>query len=508
MAVQDVFTGPGGSSGNSGLSYPLRKLTVAQGLAVLATAGDRLIIAPGTYREGSLGAPSITLSNYTAGTVSVTNGSAVVTGSGTTWSGNIFANGIFQIQAIAHGTDGVTNGTGTFTSSAGNFQSGMIGMTIRINTKAAYLISAVGSTTSITLTDITGAAVTPSAGSSLTYDVGPESPYEISSVDSNTQITLKNKWSGPSLTGESYLAWRDVKIIGDESGALTDGIGGEIRLTGSDNDTSVTRASAFTTGRSNMTYRGIHFDMYSAGAITFTAGINCIFEQCVFHDTTGAISLTGALPGNTIRKCVVRASAASVTVYIALQHSSATQDNQAILVENLLLIGPTVNGNQAIGIARLGGVLVRNVDFINCATAVRVSTAGATGQCTSVNNCVLQADSVGFQGVATTDILEDYNAIYANGTARSNTSIGAHSQTYAGLFAAPLLTLGITTDIFDLMMSVSPLGSIAGLNAPVDDLYGETRAATSSWGCVQYSAGEVPIDRPPFPAGMRGGLAV
>ena len=173
----------------------------------------------------------------------MTNGSAVVTGSGTSWLANAFAAGVFQSRVLASGTDGVTNGTATFTSAAGNFQAGHIGYTIRIGTKGAYIISAVGSATSITLKNPDGSAPSPTAGSGLTYNVGPESPYDILSVDSNTQITLTQPWAGPTLTGIAYETWRPIKIIGDVSGYKTDGIGGIVRITGSDNDTSGTRYS-------------------------------------------------------------------------------------------------------------------------------------------------------------------------------------------------------------------------------------------------------------------------
>src|SRR5678810_511372 len=136
--MTDYFVGPGGNDANSGVDWTNRKLTVSGAHALSLVGGDDVLIGPGYYPElltlakggGSL---------YTTGTVSVTRGSAVVTGSGTTFTGNVFVNGVFQIRVLASGTDGVTTGTdATFTSAAGNFQQGHVGYVLSIATKAPY----------------------------------------------------------------------------------------------------------------------------------------------------------------------------------------------------------------------------------------------------------------------------------------------------------------------------------------------------------------------------------
>lgn len=475
------FVGVGGNNGNNGTTYALRRLTLTSAESLLA-AGDELRIAPGSYRE-TLTTTVAGGSAYSTGTVSVTNGSAVVTGSGSAWLANAFANGMFMASQLAHGTDGVANGTTTFTSAVGNFQAGHVGMTIRVNTKAAYTITAVGSATSITLSG------SPVAGSGLTYDVGPEPALEILSVDSNTQITLKEAWAAPSFTGLAYATWKDVKYIGDEDGQLTDGVGGEIRVTGSDNDQTSARGTGISCGSQYRTFRGIHFDGCSTVALTITAG-NGVVENCTAQNSAIGFQFSGASALNgTLRKCYCYPTTGQGAVSVT--HSS-TVDNAAIVIENCVLIGGNGSG---VAIVRFGGVLVRNLTIIGYVTAgIRVVTAPATGQATTTLNCVIQACASGIQATATSDMLEDYNDLVTNGAARTNVSVGSHSQAYLALMAMPLLTLGIHVPYPGALSPNSQVGAIAGFDPPGADMYNTARVATSSWGGVQYEATRRPND--------------
>src|SRR5262245_29685873 len=64
------------------------------------------------------------------------------------------------------GTDGVTNGTTTFTSASASFTSGDVDKLINIVGKGRYRISAFTNSTTITLSG------SPSSGSSLTWNIG------------------------------------------------------------------------------------------------------------------------------------------------------------------------------------------------------------------------------------------------------------------------------------------------------------------------------------------------
>lgn len=438
---------------------------------------------PGVYRLSATSAVS-GAAPYATGTVAVTNGSAVVTGSGTSWLANAFANGIFQVQVLAHGTDGVANGTTTFTSAAGNFQAGHVGMTIRIGTKAAYTIAAVASASSITLSG------SPTAASSLTYDVGPESPYTIQSVDSNTQITLSRSWSGPSFTGLSYLAWRDIVYVGDQSGVLTDGIGGMVRITGSDNDVATTRTNCIVCSNSQRTFRGLQLDG-SVSSLVSNTGANVVVEGCTFSDTgSDGVNISGAgASGVTVRRCASMHVAGNAVTYT---HSSTVND-AAGLVENCLF--QSSGGGVGVNSTRIGGVLARNITATGLTAGVKVTTSPASGQAMTINNCLLVGDLTGALATATTDTVPDYIGYFSNNTSRSNVSTGAHDQFGMMLMnGAPLLMLGLFTWVYAMLQALSEFASKAQFNPPGDDLFGAIRSATSSWGAVQYVAGQRPVD--------------
>lgn len=424
----------------------------------------------------------------------MTNGSAVVTGSGTSWLANAFAGGVFQLHVLASGTDGVTNGTATFTSAAGNFQAGHVGMTIRIGTKGAYIISAVASAISITLKNPDGSAPSPSVATALTYNVGPESPYDILSVDSNTQITLTQPWAGPTLTGIAYETWRPIKIIGDVSGYKTDGVGGIVRITGSDNDTSTTRSNCIAASAKNyFTIQGFALDLSSAPLMNLSSGCtNTIVQDCFFQhaaQTKQAFVCQGTgFTKNTIRRCRMIFSANAGNI-VHFSHSSAI-DNAACIAENCIVSG--AYGAYALNTTRVGGILFRNNIVICAQRGISVDTALSTGQAISAHNNIIQGCSTGLAGTSTGDIIADYNNLFQNGTARASVNSGANDNSSASLFLHTLLLSGYrmpSTEVVSLS-NYSTLAAKAGFNPPADDFFGLPRPATNaknSWGAIQFN---------------------
>lgn len=445
-------------------------------------------MAPGVYREtGTIGSSGG--SSYTTGTVSVTQGSAIVTGSGTSFTGNAFVAGVFRIHKLASGTDGVTNGTATFTSAAGNFQSSMIGCTIRINTKAAYIISAVGSATSITLKNPDGSAPAPTSATALTYDVGPESPYEIASVDSNTQLTLTRPWTGPTLTGVAYETWNPVSIIGDVTGVETDGVGGVVRVTGSDNDQTATRSAVITaTSKNYVTIRGLTMDTSLSEMLTTLTCTNWIIEDCsLSHSSGDLITTNGATQANyTIRRCFLFDAKNFIGIHFT--HSS-TVNNAGHLVENCLVVPGT--RHYGINSTRIGGITVRNCTVYGCENGIIVLAALSAGQAMTVNNCNVFSCNTGLYANTTAEYIEDYNNVFSCGVARNSVTTGSNSKAYSPLLAMPLLYAGVAFPwVFGALSQWSLLAARAGIMETGLDLFGLARPTTSakkSWGPVQYN---------------------
>lgn len=88
---------------------------------------------------------------------------------------------------VASGTDGVANGTATFTSAAGAFAASMIGDDIEITTRGVYAVGAVAAANSLTLIDPNGLGW-PAAGGGLTYAIYDESTGSTVPADDETLI--------------------------------------------------------------------------------------------------------------------------------------------------------------------------------------------------------------------------------------------------------------------------------------------------------------------------------
>lgn len=82
------YAGVGGNDANAGTSYALRKLTIQAAVNIATTAGDRVLVSPGTYREkvtmgssGSAGNAISLIGDYTGASTSGTKGVVRITGS-------------------------------------------------------------------------------------------------------------------------------------------------------------------------------------------------------------------------------------------------------------------------------------------------------------------------------------------------------------------------------------------------------------------------------------------
>lgn len=82
------YAGVGGNDANNGTSYALRKLTIQAAVNLATTAGDQVMVSPGTYREtvtlaasGSGGSPISLIGDYTGANTSGARGVVRITGS-------------------------------------------------------------------------------------------------------------------------------------------------------------------------------------------------------------------------------------------------------------------------------------------------------------------------------------------------------------------------------------------------------------------------------------------
>lgn len=468
------------------------KVANIAGLAI----GDTIYVAPGTYKEtNTIGLSGGT--TYATGTITLTNGSAVVTGSGTTFTGgNVSAvNGFLKQSILASGTDGVTDGTTAFTSAAGNFQAGMIGKFIQINTKAAYQITAVGSATAITLSG------SPSAGTGLTYSVMTgEPPYQIASVDSSTQLTLSRVWDGPTAGGLAYLTYRAIVYVGDYLGTNTDGIGGLVRISAAAaNEQTASRSNCVVAAtKSYVHYSGFLLDCPSSQAVQLNTGCTHIwFDKCYFNGIAGSsscIQIQDASQSNcTISNSVILGAQSNS---INFTHTSAVNDS-AHVIQNCIIMANSVS--PGLQIVRIAGATVRNCLFWGTRQGILINNAVTVGQCVAVFNSTFVACNTAVSATATSEIMEDYNRFTGNAGARTNVGTGAHSVAYLfnpdSRWFFQLLFLGAGPNSATQVISPFDLASfdaiinVAGLYPPATDIRGTAIISTNrEYGPLEYDS--------------------
>lgn len=293
----------------------------------------------------------------------------------------------------------------------------------------------------------------------------------------------------------SGTAGNPITYIGDYTGVNTDGIGGVVRITGSNNDQTAARANCITASTQNYrTFTGFSLDTTSSYLISATGGpTNWIIDKnYLASNPVTPILIDGAGQStNTIQNCVFLASKDRSLRF----NHSALVDNTSHLVQNCLFVG----AGSVVGISsdKIGGITVKNCTFLGQGTgAVRVVTAITVGQTITVNNCIFVGCQTALQGTVAGEVVENYNTFYANATDRTNTNTGANSVTYPPLFDArwafQLLyaqnPYAQVISLFDLA-SFSQLVNLAGTSPTTTDLRGQAiLGAQREWGALEYNS--------------------
>lgn len=301
-------------------------------------------------------------------------------------------------------------------------------------------------------------------------------------------------WVAPGVYRETLTvdvsgsAGSVIEYRADVTGQNTDGVGGIVRITGSENDQTATRASAITaaSGKHYRTFTGFYIDTTSGVGISITDCTDWVIQDCFLTAIAGAsVNVAGASQlRTTIRRCVFDAVGTHAIVFT----HTATVNDTASLIENCIIVG-TGAGN-GIRVVRVGGVTVKNCPIIGSQTGIAVATALAVGQTLVANNCIVTGCNTGLSATVAAEFPEDYNNVFGNATARSNVTAGANSVAHSPLFAPPILLAGIRYPwVFGALSQWSTLAAKAGTGEASDDLFGVTRPATSakkSWGAVQF----------------------
>ncbi len=287
----------------------------------------------------------------------------------------------------------------------------------------------------------------------------------------------------------SGSAGNPITYIGDYDGSHTDGVGGVVRITGSDNDQTATRASGVTgSSRNYRTFKGFHFDLFTGAGYYNPAGTNQTIEDCYFgiSSNSSAIGMTNGTALTVRRCCFINGGSGSR--YGVGFSNSTTVDNAGHVIENCLFVAVA----RGVDTVRVGGITVRNSLFYSVqSTGVRVSTALTAGQTVTVNNCIFVGCNVALMATTTSEFVENYNALFGNNTDRTSVSTGANSNAYPWLPDSRWFfeTVGGGTLVtpFDPALYSDLVELNSGTGAPATDMRGTAvQGSYREWGPLEY----------------------
>ena len=292
-------------------------------------------------------------------------------------------------------------------------------------------------------------------------------------------------------------AGTEITYIGDVTGEHTDGVGGVVRITGSDNDQTTARNNCIvsTGGEDYRTWRGLYLDMSTQNHIYVTGvSTNWIIEDCVCgQGGESAIKAENdAMADFTVRRCTFYDI--KTNLYGCYFNSTGGNANSGHVVENCVFIGQM----RGVGLDDTGGVTIRNCTFVGggfCIIVIDALPGGYTA--ISVTNCTISSGNQAIRAVNLGEIVEDYNALSGNATDRVNVNVGGNSVTYPPLFKMSILHAGasqasglnIAPTVLGELSQWSQIAAITGADERTVDLLGIGRpvtAAKNSWGAVQY----------------------
>ena len=288
----------------------------------------------------------------------------------------------------------------------------------------------------------------------------------------------------------SGSAGNTITYIGDYDGSHTDGIGGVVRITGSDDDLTATRDYCiYMSDKVYRAFRGFKFDLCASHLLSVSwAGEYVNIDKCFFGDTLVGNQLFIQNPtGNcSVTNCYFSACAGGnggVRVY-----NATVLDDRNISINNCIF-----RSKYGITIAKVGGVLIKNCSFVGCPTyAVVVSAALTEGQTVTVNNSIIMGCNNGLVATVEGELVENYNTFFSNATNRTNVAVGANSITYPPVFDSRWFFEATKSGFMKLLMpfdlaSYSPLVNVAGTSPTSTDMRGTAVVgAQREWGALEY----------------------
>ena len=484
--MTDYFVREDGDDGKDGLSYENGKATITAVVAVapLPVEGDRIFVAPGVYRElvtvASSGDDVRSGTEYGNDTVTVTEGSTTVTAvSGSNWSPAVLPGDRLFVPWLAHATDGTGTGAAGYSSATETFEALIDEFCINIDGQGSYRIATFVGANNITVGDINGVGFPAAPAPTHEFWVpSNEGSYEIASVESDTSLTLVRPWSGPTYSGRDYVIIRPISLIGDETGAHTDGIGGTVRITGSDDDQTIARARCIDIdGYDYWLVKGFQLDTVSSVPLRIDDAEHVTVEDCcILNAASRGIVVLSDSDYITIRRCAIFGGDAANGIEL---DGNGIKWAAAIHIENVHF--DTYNCIEYTDF--------NNVTVKSCTSGMAAYRFGQAlgaldaGACMFVHDCEIHycADD-GLEAAVAGQIVANWNNYWGNNNDRTNVGVvGATNTTEIYIPTTPLLL-----DKYRYPVRFFPPSEwwdnaqYAGLYPANEDIYGVPRPTTNT----------------------------
>ena len=274
----------------------------------------------------------------------------------------------------------------------------------------------------------------------------------------------------------------------DLTGENTDGIGGEVVISGSDDDLTATRDYCiYMQSGDHIGYRvftgfriegavlaGMHLDHWISGS-------NVIVQDCVFDSLKRGIELIGCDVNYTIRRCVFLGCHTAID----WNNSTGVEMTNAYILDCLFFVC-----GYGIDTFRTSGINARNCSFICCIGDVNFDGTTGGGQNHLRNNIMIANSGIILDNDF--DVTSMYNMVNS-GSQSSHWVPGTGDViNYASNLRLPILTGTNFAARFP-----APLGELnehayagrrTGSSKTASDMYGTSKPANakSAWGAVQF----------------------
>lgn len=287
-----------------------------------------------------------------------------------------------------------------------------------------------------------------------------------------------------------------ITYIGDLTGVNTDGIGGIVRITGTDNEQTVARNYCIiSNGTDYRKFVSLFLDEATTALMDIASSDSWIVEDCVFSAHNSGWPNRGIYyrpDANNllleVRRCIFHTTSNGIVISAAGDYYT----NPSSIIENCIIDNIYYFDIDGIYVD-VEGIVIRNCFFWGRGTHIRSGFNTVSSGESYVYNSIFCPAQVGIEADGGTGVIvEDYNT-FTQIFIHTDFTDGANSDDSLNVREFPMLLSGMIFPHDALAPSIWDYSRrITGTNEASDDLYGFDRPVTAgkkSRGAIQFRPG-------------------